>query len=409
MDTDTDLADLVAEKIAFGEALLERTKNYKKLEGMPKLQRNLKQEIKFLEKILVNRSYKKEHLQCSNLSHFTAVLNVLDTTKDNVSVMKVFKSGAARNVTVDIVCENGLKWIKVVARNPKSLSQISMGDTSYGSRSVIDKARDFVAVSKQFPRLFQTPSVIFSFANGVGRNLAAAIESYGIIVEGERVEDDLFCLEEYDEEDENENISSSALSTENADEIKKVNLDISAMLAYCSSVTNGSAGLFKFDVPILTQVAKCELQRPQKPILDQFFEGKTLYCCQTAYDSFIEIMNTIGGPEEKIRGDKLLENVKVLPDNASVEDTDDFETTEAFSNIQYTPDKEIKVGGQITERSLKVFRFGDRIRAVTVSANAGFVRAAMQQGVNFVVFLHESRALTEQKELEKGSIVGNLL
>lgn len=175
-----DLADLVAQKITFGNNLLERAKKFKRLEGMPKLQRNIKQEIKFLEKvsfhlslsqlliirkffqILMTKSYKKEHLHCSNLSHFTAVLNVLEYTKDNVSVMKVFKSSANRNVVVDIVCDNGLKWVKVVARNPKSLSQISMGDTSYGSRSVIDKARDFTAVSKQYPRLFQTPIVSFN-------------------------------------------------------------------------------------------------------------------------------------------------------------------------------------------------------------------------------------------------------
>lgn len=401
---DMDIAELVKEKITFGEQLVERTKIYQKLEGMPKLQRNLKQEIKFLAKVLENRSYKKEHLQCSNLSHFTAVLNVLDNSKDSICVMKTFKSNATRNVTVDIVCENGLKWVKVVARNPKSLSQISMGDTSYGSRSVIDKAREFVAVSKQFPVLFQTPTVIFSFANGVGKNLAAAIESYGVVVEGERIEDDFFCSEQLEDNysEENGNINISSLSTENADEIKKINLDVSAMLAYCSSVTNGSAGLFKFDVPILSQLAICELQRPQKPILDKFFKEKTLYCCQTAYDSFHDIINTIGGPQEKVRAEELMKRVKVLPDNASIKD-EDLYTNEFFDNIQYRPDKEIKIGGQITERSLKVFRFGDLIRAVTVSANAGFVRAAKQQGVNFVVFLHESRALTEQKELVKGN------
>lgn len=109
------------------------------------------------------------------------------------------------------------------------------------------------------------------------------------------------------------------------------------------------------------------------------FIGKTLYCCQTAKDSFDEIINTIGGPEEKIRAEKFMARMKVLPDDATVEDTDDFQVDTLLSSIQYTSDKKIRIGGQVTERSLKVFRFGDRIRAVTVSANAGFVRAAMQQ------------------------------
>lgn len=46
------------------------------------------------------------------------------------------------------------------------------------------------------------------------------------------------------------------------------------MLAYCSSVTNGSANLYDFNVPVLKQQAEWERLRPQKPILDAFFKGK---------------------------------------------------------------------------------------------------------------------------------------
>lgn len=60
---------------------------------------------------------------------------------------------------MDIVCDNGLTWTKVVARNPKSLSQVSMGDASFGVRSVVDQAEEFVECAKLYPHMFQTPTV----------------------------------------------------------------------------------------------------------------------------------------------------------------------------------------------------------------------------------------------------------
>lgn len=64
-----------------------------------------------------------------------------------------------RKLVVDIVCDNGLTWLKVVARNPKSLSQVSMGDASFGVRSVVDQAQEFVDCAKLYPHMFQTPTV----------------------------------------------------------------------------------------------------------------------------------------------------------------------------------------------------------------------------------------------------------
>lgn len=108
------------------------------------------------------------------------------------------------------------------------------------------------------------------------------METYGIIVKGTRLED--LCEideDDVDVEDPNyntDNISSiTELSTNNVSSISKVNLDVSAMLAYCSSVTNGSAAIYDFDVPVLKQQAAWERLRPQKPILEEFFKGSVTY------------------------------------------------------------------------------------------------------------------------------------
>lgn len=39
----------------------------------------------------------------------------------------------------------------------------------------------------------------------------------------------------------------------------------------------------------------------------------------------------------------------------------------------------LPIGGKVKERSFIIFTFGDRIQAITVTANDGFVRAAKQQ------------------------------
>lgn len=91
-------------------------------------------------------------------------------------------------------------------------------------------------------------------------------------------------------------------------------------------------------------------------------------------------MDTVGGPTEQTRAEELLERITVLSDDADSKHTmehGDFQ--EIFDKVQYTEEKALKVGGKIKKRSLTVFTFGDRIQAVTVTANDGFVRAAKQQ------------------------------
>lgn len=100
----------------------------------------------------------------------------------------------------------------------------------------------------------------------------------------------------------------------------------------------------------------------------------------------MNIVDTVGGLNEKIRAEQLLIRLTVLPDDAASKDTiehDDFR--DIFGKVQYTDEQALKVGGKIKKRSLIVFTFGDRIQAVTVTANDGFVRAAKQQvSISFI-------------------------
>lgn len=97
-------------------------------------------------------------MQCSNLTHFAALINTLHDVENCIGIVKPFNLND-RKIVVDIVCEGGLMWIKVIARNPKSINQICLGDTNYGVRSIIDQAEEFLECAQLYPCLFQTPKV----------------------------------------------------------------------------------------------------------------------------------------------------------------------------------------------------------------------------------------------------------
>lgn len=98
----------------------------------------------------------------------------------------------------------------------------------------------------------------------------------------------------------------------------------------------------------------------------------------------MNIVKTVGGPNEKIRSKELLNRIIVLPDNATTTKSTLFNEVnnsehQLLKNVQFTSHKRLPLGGKVKERSLIIFTFGDRIGAVTVTANDGFVRAAKQQ------------------------------
>ena len=102
------------------------------------------------------------------------------------------------------------------------------------------------------------------------------------------------------------------LDEEGIDE-SKLNLDITAMIAYVSSLTNGR-NMFQYKEKILSEQAAWERSNPVKPELDKIFLNKELICCQSAMNDFQTILSTLGGESERERGLKLIERIKVVPD-----------------------------------------------------------------------------------------------
>ncbi|KAK8757736.1 hypothetical protein V5799_004640 [Amblyomma americanum] len=291
----------------------------------------------------------------------------------------------ADRTIVDVVAHHGATWIKVVARNPNALLTSSLGDGEYGRRTILDQLQDMVECARCHPHLYKAPEVKVWTVLPVCKPLREIIQTVGAEVLNQ--EDVLAVSDEATEavDDEGvgvdectENFTALKLHEVPADAV--LNLDVSSMIAYASALTNGRCH-FRFRENVLTEQAENERRNPVRPALDELFSSRKLVCCQSAFDDFSTIVKVMAGPCESEAAQRLFERLEVVPDSPSERAT------------------ALALRGKIRKRSKVIFGTGDRLKAVTVTANSGFLRAAKAQSVDFVAYVHESRALTEAKEV----------
>lgn len=111
-------------------------------------------------KVLSTNTLKVNHVTCSNLTHYSFLVKVLMFQKDVIHLDCGFQNEERENpLRVDIVCDNGMKWVKVVARNTKSLIEAAQGRASYGAKSIVDQAEEYVQCAKENLYMFQEPKV----------------------------------------------------------------------------------------------------------------------------------------------------------------------------------------------------------------------------------------------------------
>ncbi|GAB0095597.1 UPF0415 protein C7orf25 [Sergentomyia squamirostris] len=361
-----DLTNLVKEKLNLGEDLLKKLETLRHVNGVPRLEKKIKQEINFLKNNQENSTLQENHIMCTNLTHFQMVVAVLMECRSPKHIdLPLVSTCRSLPLRVDIVCDGGLSWLKIIARKSKSIEEAVSGMSKYGLKNILDQAEEFVEVAAENPVNFQLPKIYFVCLHPLDDDLVMKIQQKGVVVKNFSLEDKNFSTEEKFE-----------------DMHKVLNLDITTLLAYVSSLTNGSCDWI-FTEPVLTDQAISEQKNPVKVTLERIFDRKQLICCETAEKCFREIVDMLGGPAEKQRTEDLMQRVKVLPDVTEVPDRW----------------KNIRIRGKIKPRSFQIFIFGQFHGALTVTSNEGFIRAVKtQEGIDIPAFVHEARALTEMKE-----------
>lgn len=380
------------ERIETADDILRRATKFldKKIDGSSKLLTKIRAELKFLRKIKSGKiELKEDHLNSTNLTSLQALISVIEQIPSAEAILEAFHFSSDKNqeffnnfdekqtLNVDIVCENGTVWVKVIARNAKALLTVWEGRGCFGEKSLETQAKLYLNAADANPTNFRPPKIYFVFCKGAPQEITEGLESRGISVKGTILGENLEI--NYD----NFLIDFESLNFDNEQnsfyENNLVNLDVTALLCLVSNLCHGYCD-FDFEIPVLSEQASEERKSKVLPKLQKFLGGKSLYSCKTAVESFREIVKTIAGPKETKRANELLERITIVNDQPS-------ERTLLLCN-----------SGKINERSKIIFGTGDSLKAVTVTANTGFVRAAAQSGEKFDVFIHEARALTENKE-----------
>lgn len=194
------------------------------------------------------------------------------------------------------------------------------------------------------------------------------------------------------------------INENNGMNITKLNLDVTTMMAFVSNLTCETCDL-SFSQPILNDQACRERVASTKLFLDELFKGilfilnllieterlnskifqlflhelhliftgKELIACETARESFLSILDIVGGPNERMRGKQFLSSIKILPD------LEEMEEISIWSENTFSHADELRLGKKIQKRTYKIFTFGMFHKAMTVTANKGAIEAAKMQ------------------------------
>ncbi|XP_069469402.1 UPF0415 protein C7orf25 homolog [Ambystoma mexicanum] len=402
---------MLCERIAVAKDLMKRAESISKsraggVEGGAKLCSKLKAELKFLQKVDAGKvAIKESHLQSTNLTHLRAIVESAESLEEVISILHVFsyedQLGEKQTLVVDVVANGGHTWVKAIGRKAEALHNIWLGRGQYGDKSIIEQAEDFLKASHQQTVQYSNPHIIFAFYNGVSSPMADKLKEMGISVRGDIVavnstfehsnEDGYLSANESDDEDSPELLQVSRVDRENVvatvafpteikvDVCNRVNLDITSLITYVSALSHGGCSLI-FKEKVLTEQAAQERRDKVLPQLEEFMKGKELFACESAVNDFQSILETLGGRGERDRAAVLIDKINVVPDQPS--------------------ERALRLASssKINSRSIIIFGTGDHLKAITMTANSGFVRAAANQGVKFSVFIHQPRALTESKE-----------
>lgn len=402
---------MLQQQISCAQALLQRAQQLSQgVEGHQKLCGKVRAELRFLRRVESGELQVKEsHLHSTNLTHLTAIVESAESLEGVASLLHVFNyrdaDGARRSLVVDVVAGGGHTWVKAVGRKAEALHNIWQGRGQYGDKSIIRQAEAFLQARQQQPLQYRHPQIVFAFYNGVSSPMADRLRDMGVSVRGDIVAVNTMTAqegrdEEPEEEEEEERDTDEEVEEEveltrvdrstvvaslafpaqlQVEECPRVNLDITTLITYVSSLSHGRCHL-RFREEVLTEQAAQERQQQVLPLLDAFMEGKQLFACRAAVHDFQLILDTLGGPGEKERAGALLARLRLVDDQPS-------ERSRLLTRT-----------AKVNERSLLIFGTGDSLRAVTMTANSRFVRAAANQGVRYSVFIHQPRALTEGKE-----------
>eukprot|EP01083_Nonionella_stella_P055283 145873_1 len=435
-------------------------------EGFGKLKRKVFKELQHLETLDENSRYNS-----SNIHYLNAIWQTIDAEGNTVcGVFKKYKYMSLHRkcaLIVDVVCDDGLRWIKVKTSNPYSMQlQFLNSGTSSGAKNIITMADNFLCASAQHQVYFSSPKIEFVFVEGITSDLAYILKQKCISIKGEEIKDDFV----YEDE------SSSA--SEHEEEIKDkldetcVNVGVRSMLTMISSLSNGEINRDFFDELQLSLnekdringktpkkmhkiktktnldfeycdypkrcVVSMENARPTNDLNENGFTKGHESSFKRGSRSYRKKFSEKSYEEQKMLHqmycdemhnpvlpsiNKCIQNKKLLCCETAWNHFMDICHLSAGENEwkrcnelqnriiivsdQISPRTEQLSGKSMSHINKCVFGTGDSMRIITLTAIASFVRKAEQRGVKYFVHIHPVRPLTERYQKEYAKKIKN--
>eukprot|EP01084_Bolivina_argentea_P238206 400198_1 len=101
------------------------------------------------------------------------------------------------DLIVDIVCDDGLRWIKVKTSNPYSMQmQFINSSSSSKGKNIVSMADNFINAANQHQVYFQPPKIEFVFIEGITSDLSYILKSKGIFVRGNEIKNDFLYVDD---------------------------------------------------------------------------------------------------------------------------------------------------------------------------------------------------------------------
>lgn len=407
------------------------------MSGFDKFSRSVKKELQKLQEM------KDETRQYSSTSIFylTAIWNYcIDVGLNNVkAIHKKIKYDDVVNdkkciVIVDVITENGLKWVKIKSQNPYSI-QANILKTDSRS-NIISVADNYIKAAKANKIKFKTPKIEFVFTKGITSDVQYMLTTKCIATKGNIIKDNIFFVED-DEDDGDDTEGKKCKETDlkvhgiqkndDDEDINEtsVNLGPKCMMTMISALANNEihdefwqivenyvierqdnpdaykatiyqqALNFTYNSKVMSKIFSGkstqmlstmvgnyyeEIQYPVMPIIMQYIGTKKLYCCESAWQSVSKLVGMGAGPNELNRYKQLQQQITIVPDQPS--------------------ERTIKLKGKgMSDVNKAVFGTGDRLRMLTVAGVPTFVRKAKQKGVDFYCKIHDVRPFIEQYQV----------
>jgi CRISPR/Cas system-associated protein endoribonuclease Cas2 len=271
---------------------------------------------------------------------------------------------ASLGLSTLFVSQNKYRWIKIIGGNVNRIDK-SLDYDFYGNFSILDVIEKFKATVTESIHLpfSETPELIVMFHEKPNNEVCEEITNLGITI---KTINDIPLLPL--------NIKQKEIDT--------VNLDITTLITLCSEVTNLTDTNIQISDRIKSKLTTAgfnsieQLIEYKNKLYQDLIKYKNIIVCQSAWNTFVELVTTNGGSNEKARVANIKEIVTIVPDHS----------IQQYWNLSKSKNNLYKT----------IFGTGEANNAITYSGNITFIDKLKSCGIHLIYQEHKSFQLTEK-------------